>query len=223
MWLGFKGKILQDNYIDQLKRNQRIRKEISDDMHDDIKSTLSSIRILSDAMKMKPLEREVREVFKTISGNADKVLSHMRDLIWSVDSDYDSLEQAFIRMRILATQILEPLGVDIVLELPEEEGRTPFFMKKRKEFFLIYKEAVTNCAKYADAGKVEIVVARRGNHLELTVKDDGKGFDPGAEFNGLGGKGLKSMQRRADKLQGELKIRSVPGKGTEVRLRFSIP
>jgi len=86
-------------------------------------------------------------------------------------------------------------------------------MEARRDFFLVFKEAVNNSAKYSEAVHVLIKLSVRHKILTLVVHDDGIGFDvPKADS----GNGLGNMQKRADAMNGIVKINSKEGQGTEV-------
>jgi signal transduction histidine kinase len=90
-------------------------------------------------------------------------------------------------------------------------------MDNRKNFYLIFKEAVNNVAKYAGCTDVWISMALKNKRVLLTIKDNGKGFDV-AQVNR--GNGLLNMKNRAGTLKGDFKITSTPGEGTLIELSF---
>jgi signal transduction histidine kinase len=102
---------------------------------------------------------------------------------------------------------------------------------KRKNFFLIFKEAINNAVKYADCTRVSVWIKHRDNHLFMAISDNGKGLcivdsSEGIKLqsgNGRGGNGLRNMQLRAAEMRGTLKLESETGKGTSVELDFPIP
>ena len=88
-------------------------------------------------------------------------------------------------------------------------------MEYRRDLFLLFKEAVNNAAKYSKSTTVRIRVAIQKHRLILEVKDNGTGFDIKTAD---GGNGLGNMNRRARALQGQLTMKSEPGKGTSINL-----
>jgi signal transduction histidine kinase len=91
-------------------------------------------------------------------------------------------------------------------------------MEIRKNIFLIFKEAVTNVMKHANASAIHIAIAIDEKTLSLTVKDNGKGFDTEASDNGVG---LGSMQSRARAAGGAFTVYSSYQDGTFIQ--FSMP
>ncbi|HEX6249957.1 MAG TPA: ATP-binding protein, partial [Gemmatimonadaceae bacterium] len=88
-------------------------------------------------------------------------------------------------------------------------------MAERRDLFLIYKEMLHNIARHAGASSVEIQLVAHRDRIELTISDDGRGFDGTAV---RGGTGLRSMQERAARLGGRLDFTSGNGGGTTARL-----
>ena len=82
--------------------------------------------------------------------------------------------------------------------------------------YRIAQEALNNIAKYAQAGQVEIALRCDEDRTELSVGDDGKGFDPNAIP--AGHLGVRIMYERAAEVGAQLDIESEPGEGTWVRV-----
>lgn len=87
--------------------------------------------------------------------------------------------------------------------------------------YRIVQEALTNVHKYAQARTVAVTLRRVRGRLELSVDDDGIGFDAGAV--GCGRHGLAGMRHRMLALGGLLQIRSAPGEGTSIRASLPLP
>jgi len=85
----------------------------------------------------------------------------------------------------------------------------------RKGLLLIFKEAVNNIAKHAEATYVKIVCELSGEDLLLTITDNGKGFKTETAERGHG---LRNMTKRAEEIGAKLSIRSLPGGGTTIEI-----
>jgi signal transduction histidine kinase len=85
-------------------------------------------------------------------------------------------------------------------------------------FYRIAQEALNNVIKHAEAAKVEVTLIRNPTQVELSVKDDGQGFDPDAVSSGH--MGISIMAERVGKIGGDLRVQSRPGHGTEIKVSW---
>jgi signal transduction histidine kinase len=86
--------------------------------------------------------------------------------------------------------------------------------RERTSVYRIVQEALTNCAKHAHAHRIAITLVDRSSEAELTVTDDGEGFDHAiAVHSGLG---LIGIEERVRELSGTVNVRSARGKGTTI-------
>ncbi len=89
--------------------------------------------------------------------------------------------------------------------------------------YRIAQEALNNVAKHSRAGRVEVILERRPDHVSLIVEDDGVGFEPGDSMMSGHGFGLMGMQERAALVGASLQIESKPGEGTTIFVRMDAP
>ncbi|HET8630042.1 MAG TPA: GAF domain-containing sensor histidine kinase [Thermomicrobiales bacterium] len=101
----------------------------------------------------------------------------------------------------------------------------PLSPRVEADLYRIAQEALTNCGKYAQAGRVTLTLERDSRALTLTIADDGAGFDPASPPAGKpglsGGFGLRGVGERVAALGGALTLDSAPGHGA--RLTVTIP
>jgi signal transduction histidine kinase len=91
-------------------------------------------------------------------------------------------------------------------------------MDQRRNFYLVFKEAINNIAKHARAHSVWIGLVAEGKNIRLSILDDGIGFDP---LKIDSGNGLLNMRKRASLLGGHLEVKTSPGNGTRIELIFT--
>ncbi len=96
------------------------------------------------------------------------------------------------------------------------------FAEARHNVFLACKEALTNALKHARATEVQLELACTDDECQITITDNGLGFDPQGTLR-TGASGLKNMRTRMEEMKGGFELHSEPGKGTTVRLSFPIP
>ena len=207
--------------LKQVVRLQSIRNNIASDLHDEIGSTLSSIS-LSSAVIQKKLPTnsgEVGNLLQQISANTDDMMEAMSDIVWAVNTKNDNFESILNRMRAFAIQLLEPKDIRFQMNTSGLPKNIILDMRQRKNFYLIFKEAVHNCAKYAQCKNLRVDIEKNSDKIIMQITDDGCGFDfPGPNPESLGGNGLHNMQTRAKEMRGSLDITSQPGKGTVLTL-----
>ncbi|MBS1941067.1 MAG: hypothetical protein JST38_09340 [Bacteroidetes bacterium] len=208
----------------RLKRRlqvEQLRTRLSRDLHDDIGATLSSINILSSVAQRKAEAGDEAGAAASLSGISERtqrLMRNMSDIVWSVDPGRDSMEELLIRMREFGAAVLEPKNIAYRFESSGDmsAGMPPMV---KSNFYLIFKEAVNNAAKHADATEVSVCLRHEVNGLHMAITDNGKGMAPGTNANGgLGGNGLRNMRARAAEMKAELRIGAVQPQGTTIEL-----
>jgi signal transduction histidine kinase len=206
--------------ITQLKKMTEVRLRISRDLHDDIGSTLSSISLMSKmasgngSAKAKP-----DEVFATIGTASSQAMDLMSDIVWSVNPENDKMTNVISRIREYGSSMLEAADISFRIEAGADLERMNLPMEKRKDVYLIYKEAVNNLAKYSQATEALVKLSCEKELLTLQVKDNGRGFDMRSVHSG---NGLKNMEARAARLKAAFKITSAQGNGTSMTLTLPL-
>ncbi len=196
---------------------ERVRLRIAADLHDDVGSTLSSIAIASEVARKEMATNGSRasEVLTRINANARAMLERLDDIVWAINPANDSLDEILLRMKTFVADAMEHRGIAYTATFPENTNGMTIPMEKRGHLYLIFKEAVNNIARHSGCTEAEIRLELRAQTVALTVRDNGRGFDPNARSTG---DGLRNMHRRAAALGAQLSIASAPGKGTTVHL-----
>lgn len=197
---------------------ERLRLRISRDLHDQIGAGLSSIALLSDSVgsSRAGMADVDRKELRKIAGAAREMVGDLRDIVWSIDPDADRLEDVVARMRDVADDLLRGLNVTFDVQ-PGSHLTRKVNMGARRDLLLLYKEALHNIARHAQATAVRIVLRVDRSRLALEITDDGVGFVPGHATSGVG---LRSLRERAERLGAHLGLESEPGRGTTVRLEL---
>ncbi|MBC6988040.1 sensor histidine kinase, partial [Hymenobacter sp. BT491] len=211
--------------VRQLLALEQVRHGIARDLHDDMGSTLSSISILSQVARTHQQQQRPQQaaaVLEQIGESSRRMLDAMDDIVWAINPAHDAVEDVTARMRAFASEALEARGIALAFRVAPEVRGLALAMPARREFFLLFKEAVHNLAKYARCRQATVTLARPAAHrLVLTVQDDGVGFDPQAPAQG-GGHGLANMRARARALGGQLALCTAPGRGTTLTLTIPV-
>ncbi|MPR36836.1 ligand-binding sensor domain-containing protein [Salmonirosea aquatica] len=205
----------------QRQHLESIRNRIATDLHDDMGSTLSSIRIFSDVAQQQiaDVRPETVPVLQRISSSATALSESMQDIIWTIQSKDDSLADLATRMREFGLRMAEAKGVDFQMQVGESFTDLRLNVEQRRNIYLIFKETINNAIKYANASRIEIKLATVGRELRLLIQDNGCGFDIATTGPG---NGLPNLRKRAAEIRGQFSLTSEPGQGTEVSLRMKV-
>ncbi len=207
--------------VKQLKKMESLRNQIASDLHDDIRSNLSSIALLAE-LGGSELDDPVlaRSEFEQIKLTADQTVESMRDIVWLIRPGDESWKDFLRHFRETAARMLKNTDYDFVIEGVEDAGAVPLGF--RRDLFLIFKEVLNNTVKHAKASKVEIRLTLERENLSLIIKDNGQGFsEDGEDFRR--GNGLFNIRQRAEHLGAEIEVKSGQGEGTMIILSALLP
>ncbi len=203
----------------QLLKIEKLRNNISLDLHDDIGSTLSSISILSDIVLHQKRTAHTEGMLEEIKENSISMMERMDDIVWSINPKNDVLEDLFLRIQTFAAKLFEAKGINYKIDIDENIKHIPIMMEYRQHIYLIMKEAINNLVKYSDCTQSQILVSYHLSIFTAVIKDNGKGFD--IQQNNYGN-GLHNMKKRADEMNGEIAINSKINEGTSIVLKVKI-
>jgi two-component system NarL family sensor kinase len=110
----------------------------------------------------------------------------------------------------------------VAIRVVADDARIDLDQRVKEQCFLAFREALSNAIRHARASRIDVVLKlRTPGRLCVTITDDGVGFDTHAAFERPAGLGLCMIRERAESVCGEARIRSLPGRGTQVRI--SVP
>ncbi len=214
--------------INEIIRRQDIRNKIAQDLHDNVGSTLSSISVYSQVAKIykhQEKSEQLQQTLEKISSTSSEMISEMNDIVWAINPRNDNMDTILQRMNSFARPLLISKDIQLHFEYDEAIRMINLDMTKRKNFYLIFKEAVNNALKYSGATQLNVKISSDHHQLQMKIQDNGKGFDllKGKTANSLSGNGLQNMRLRAKEMKGTLEFESKPESGFVVLLRFPIP
>jgi len=200
----------------QQRRLENIRNRIATDLHDDMGSTLSSIRIFSDVAKKQIEEKpDTVRLLDRISNNATSLSENMQDIIWTIRSDNDTLEDLVSRMREFGLRVCDAKNIRFNTIVSQSFKASRLSLEQRRNLYLIFKEALNNAVKYAECSQIDLILNLKSRFLKMELTDNGKGFDMEKIKRG---NGLNNLEKRAKEIDGQITIKSEPGKGTCINL-----
>lgn len=192
-----------------LSAQQDERNRISADMHDELGSGATHIKLMSDIIKAKMKDDVLPEIDK-ISKSANELINKMDTLIWTMKSENDSIDSLITYIRFYALEFFEITSIECRVQTPATFPVIEISGGKRRNLFLAVKETLNNVLKHSKASQV-VISFDIGNKLLITITDDGIGID----FNNLRqfGSGLNNIQKRIESIDGTYKIENNEGGG----------
>lgn len=197
-----------------LKAQQEERQRISADMHDELGSGMTAIRLMSEIARNKMKENTPTEIEK-ISQSANDVLNKMNAIIWSMNSGNDTLDNLVSYIRSYALEYFEATPIQCKVNTPEIIPPYEISGDKRRNIFLCVKETLNNALKHSEASLITIDF-KVNDFLIVAISDNGKGIDMQQlrQF----GNGLKNIAHRMESIGGTFKIERNNGTITTLTL-----
>lgn len=225
--------------LQQRVKMERIRTKLSSDLHDEVSGLLAGIAMQTDMLQTTVKDQPSLDRIKKIGEVSRKAMSKMSDVIWSIDSRKDQVEDLIIRMREQADEILSPLDIAYDFKVNGIDLKRKIPVTLRQNLYFIFKEAVNNIAKHAPATQVQVRLQNKGSDFHMAIADNGAAVggkpkdnytqrpEPGkpqASGSPLRprkkktGQGLSNLRMRAARIDAEIDIH--PGEqGYTVELR----
>ncbi|MBK7225321.1 MAG: hypothetical protein IPH96_07880 [Saprospiraceae bacterium] len=200
--------------IQEIVKMQKLKNKVANDLHDDIASTITSIGFYSDfAMKKVEQSSQVKSLLETISINAKEATESLRDIVWTLHTNEESIGQLIDKINHTGKTICDAKQVNFIFEHRNLDLNFVLNLEAKKVFYLSFKEALNNALKYSHCIQVRLNFIRENGLVTMSVTDNGKGFDMN---NVRKGRGVNSIEERCKAIQGKARIQSELGSGTVV-------
>lgn len=193
----------------KLEIQEQTFKYISQELHDNIGQVLSLVSINLNTLDAPQESRRINQMDELLG----KALSDLRTLSHSLDADHirDNGWGPAVRKLFLQLESTGKYRTKVFIQepMPALENGKPIIL------FRLIQEVVSNITRHADATEIDFEAIQKGSAIEITVKDNGKGFDVDKLS---GGAGLRNLQNRSKLISADLAINSKPGNGTTVKV-----
>ncbi|GGH30836.1 hypothetical protein GCM10011418_43210 [Sphingobacterium alkalisoli] len=184
----------------KVKGEKRLRKQISRDLHDEVGGLLTGISMQADLLRLGRYIQQADSV-ASISNYSREAIQMMDDIIWAIDARNNQKGSLGDRMKHLAGQMLEPLGLDITFDMDHRYERS-MPQSVRQNLYLIYKEALHNICKHGGNAKVYIKLHVLAKRIEMTIRNEGVEEVEPHILAGRPGQGVQNMKLRAEQIGG---------------------
>lgn len=198
----------QSLIISKQQALQAERKRIASEMHDDLGGGLTSIKFLSQKILKKIDDPVTHEQVARILDQSEILVSSMSEIIWAMNAGFDSLSSLIAYSQRFALEYLEGYAVEVNFSVFGETESYVITGEKRRNIFLVIKEAIHNVLKHSSADSLDIAFSALPHVLEISIRDNGKHVV--LPTTGLGN-GLKNMRHRIESMQGNISFNTDNG------------
>jgi signal transduction histidine kinase len=207
--------------ISQLKKVHRLRSKISQDLHDEVGATLSSIHVYS-SVAAKAMDKDTGkaiDAFENINSNARQVMENMSDIVWAINTGDVKETTLEGKLKNYGYDLLTPLNIKCEYRIDKEAEKKLVNMEARKNILLIAKEAMNNISKHSSATEASVQLKVTGKYLQLEITDNGRVAN---EKQKAAGNGMLNMRRRAEEMGGSVSFVSEKEKGSQLTCRVPL-
>ncbi|MDX1406611.1 MAG: two-component regulator propeller domain-containing protein, partial [Saprospiraceae bacterium] len=207
--------------IERAKATERdnFRNKMARDFHDESGNKITVLSLIVDQLRTQASVESAQRMLSELQHTIQDLRSGMRDFVWIMDPAQDTLFNTMVRFRDFASHLCEQAGIEFI-----EQGRAESLRdvtvegNVRRHILLIFKEAINNSIKYAEANQITFSIQKSGaSKWVIALRDDGGGFDPDRKSAGYG---HNNMSARAQQIGGQISIQSEIGQGTAVILTW---
>ena len=198
------------------------REKIRRDLHDDTLNRLAGIALLSEA-SLASMDKDrdaTRQRLQCIKQRATDYSRQVRGLLWLTDEQCATWDDLASQLRSHGYELAGERGVEFRFELSQDERSAAPTPAVKVCLYRVFAEALANALKHASARDIAGHLSVNMDAVQLEIKDDGVGFEPGCTIPGH--YGLNNMHSRAEELGGTLVVESRPGGGAGVNLTLPL-
>ena len=224
MMIGFivirsrqRRKFQREQFALMLKVQEEERGRIASEMHDDLGTGLTSIKMLTELAQYKTERGVPGDELSKINRNVNQMIETMSDIVWALNPQQDSLPNLMLYIKTYCTDYLNEHQISVSFQFNVPERIAEIKGSTRRNILLVVKECLHNIVKHAHATEVDITASIQQGQLVMILEDNGKGFKE--EQVRFFANGLKNMRARMEAVQGSLDI--ISSKGT--RIVISLP
>ena len=198
----------------RLEIQEQTLNNISREIHDSVGQNLSLAKIQLNIIEVS--EGLSKDVLQGAKESLSKAIVELRDIARGMSSErarlfnlHDSIEEELGRIRQAGLMVCS-----LVSEGQPRELEAP----KKLILFRIIQENLQNILRHARAKEISLVIEYLQTTMQVTISDDGSGFDVPDALAKHAGMGLRNIISRSELLNGKAEITSTPGKGTTVKI-----
>lgn len=216
LFLG--SRLFLKSRMEQVVRRERER--IAVDLHDDLGGGLTQLVLIGETSRREvPADSRMAEALGRLCDQSRGLLRGMNETVWLINSQRDTIRDFASYVAKYAESFFQNSPVRCRFAIEDDLPPLPCDLGIRRNLFLAVKEALNNILRHSGATAAEVEIHRLKNELVVTIRDNGRGFDPSKERDG---NGLRNMTKRAREAGGQFKVESRPGEGCAMEFRVPL-
>lgn len=213
------SRLILKNQMEKVVRRERER--IAVDLHDGLGGGLTQLVLLGETFRRDASgDSAAGNVADRLCDQTRGLLRGMNETVWLINSQRDTIRDFASYVAKYAESFFLNSPVRCLFEIEDDLPPQPCDLGIRRNLFLAVKEALNNVLRHSQASSAELAIRRQRNELVVTIRDNGRGFDPAQQ--GGEGNGLRNMRMRAREAGGRFKVESRPGEGSTVEFRVPL-
>ncbi len=198
--------------------SEKIRGKAAADFHDEMGNRIARLSLFAEILEKTMINPSSDSTLylKRIQSTATDIHHVMRDFLWALDPQKDRATDLAILIKDFGEELFSGSGIVFRSNpIPEEFEEIVLTLDKKRHGLMIFKEAMTNVMKHAEARNVYLSFGVEDAEFKIKLRDDGQGFVIPEQNKGLG---LDNMKRRATNIDSKLKLERNETGGTSVIL-----
>jgi PAS domain S-box-containing protein len=218
----------QAQFVEQQRTRATVqeRERLARELHDSLGQTLAAAHLQASSARLLLAQGETAQTDECLERLADMTLdaeSDVREYLLAAKTAFAAGQPFFRGLRQYAARFTQQYSLPVELSVPPQLEAAGLGPAVEMQLLRIVQEALSNVRKHARARNAQVIFTVSGPLAQITIRDDGQGFDPSAVATLQGqGFGLQAMRERAEGLGGYLEVISQPGQGTQVVARVPL-
>lgn len=205
------------------EEREKVRKSTAADFHDELGNKMTKISLFVEmAKRVNVVDQKLNIYLNQVEDNAQLLSQGIRDFIWVLDPEQDSLYDTLIRIKDFGDEMFEYTDITFRSQsIDQAFSERKLTLNTRRHLVLICKEAMNNALKYAQATELKLRIEKTDQQqFTIVIEDNGQGFELEKVKAGYG---LQNMRSRAQKINAQVEILSQKGQGTQIQIILNLP
>jgi two-component system CheB/CheR fusion protein len=203
-----------------LTTQEEERRRVSRELHDDLNQKLAMLEVDAERLGQQAvISPDIRKDVQSLRDRTAEVSNDIRRVAYQLHPSILDHLGLHVALRSYCAEFSKRDGIQVKFSGPELLASIPEGIALC--LYRVTQESLRNVAKHASAKSANVTLEVVDHRIHLSIRDNGAGFDTAAKHKG--GIGLLSMKERVRLVDGELTLKSKPGRGTRIDVWAPLP